>query len=106
MSNEVGFPTVLPGGYLLPHMSARLRTQIMDTLFQITGGVERAQAWIEKSDENYGEFFKMWAKGQARQTAVEHNVGPSVEQMIDRLDERDRKKQELMIDVTPTAVAA
>jgi hypothetical protein len=66
------FPAVIPGGALMPHLSARHRTALIDGLFEAVGGFERAQAWIEKSDANFEEFFKIWAKGAVRATNVEH----------------------------------
>ena len=74
-------------------MSARMRTSIVDSLFEASGGHERALAWIEKSDENYGEFFtKVWAKGVAK--AVSHEVGVSegVEALWERLDREEAQK--------------
>jgi len=94
-------PSTLPGGDLLPHMSARLRTATIDALFEASGGFERARAFIEKSDEHYMEFFKIWAKGAARTTNVEHNVGDSVDALIKQLDKAEREN---MIDVTPQTV--
>lgn len=97
-------PSTLPGGDLMPHMSARLRTATIDALFEASGGFERARAWIDKSDENFGEFFlKVWAKGAARTTNVEHNVGDSVDALIKQLDKAERDN---MIDVTPTEVTS
>ena len=91
MAKPPALPTSLPGGELMPHMSARLRTATIDALFEATGGFERAKAWIEKSDENYGEFFtKIWAKGAAK--AVSHELGMSegVESLLDKLDAAER----------------
>lgn len=86
-------PTTMPSGDLMPHMSARLRTHTIDALFEAAGGFERAQAWIEASDDNFGEFFvKVWAKGAAKSSNVEHNVGDSVEALLDKLDAADRAR--------------
>lgn len=94
-------PVALPGGSLLPHMSARLRTETIDALFVGTGGFNRALAWIEKSDDNYGEFFKIWAKGAVRSSNVEVGVSEGVEKLLDQLDERERAKT---IDATATVI--
>lgn len=67
-------------------MSARLRTETIDALFVASGGFERALDWINKSDENYAEFFKMWARGAVRSTNVELGVDDSVEALLARLD--------------------
>ena len=79
-------PATLPGGDLLPHMSAKQRRRTIDALYQGAGGDERALAWINKSDDNYGEFFKIWAKGEAKATSVEVGMSEGVEDLLDRLD--------------------
>jgi hypothetical protein len=80
-------PVAIPGGALMPHVSAKLRTELIDALFVASGGFERAQAWIEKSDENYGEIFlTVWAKGAARSTNVELSADDSVEALLAKLD--------------------
>ena len=94
-------PVALPGGSLLPHMSARLRTETIDALFVGSGGYEKALAWIEKSDENYAEFFKIWAKGAVRSTNVEVGVSEGVESLLEKLDAADRAKT---IDATAREV--
>lgn len=76
----------MPGGELVPHMSARYRTQMMDAIFEGAGGFQKALDWVEKSDSNYGEFFKLWARGQARATSTELTAGSSIEDMLARLD--------------------
>jgi hypothetical protein len=92
-------PTTLPGGSMLPHMSARMRTETIDALFEASGGFERAQAWIEKNDDNYSEFFKIWAKGAVRSSNVEVGVSEGVEALLDKLDKQERSAG--AIDVTP-----
>lgn len=100
--NLPAFPSVLPGGALMPHMSARQRTQVIDALFEATGGFEKAQAWIEKSDDNYAEFFKIWAKGAQRATSVEVSANGDLADIIKRLDEEDRMKAATVIEGTVT----
>lgn len=85
-------PTVMPSGQMLMHMRASRRHEIMDVLWTDVGGHERAKAWIEKSDDNYAEFFKMWNKGAARPVAITDDRGSSTEDMIDEL-ERSEKAQ-------------
>lgn len=84
----------------MPHMSARLRTETIDALFVASGGFERAQAWIEKNDANYAEFFKIWAKGAVRSSNVEVGVSEGVEALLDKLDQSERAAA--AIDITPT----
>lgn len=81
----------MPNGSLLPHMSARMRTETIDALFVGAGGFERALAWVEASEENYGEFFtKVWAKGAARSTNVEVSASEGVESLLEKLDRAER----------------
>lgn len=82
----------MPGGPLAPHMSARLRTEIVDALFVGAGGFERALDWINKSEDNYGEFFKIWARGAVRSTNVELTADDSVEALLARLDAGEHAK--------------
>lgn len=86
MSKFAQFPVAMPSGDLMPHMSARLRTATIDALFVASGGFEKAQAWIEKNDENYADFFKIWAKGASRSTNVEVGVSEGVEALLEKLD--------------------
>jgi hypothetical protein len=85
-------PTSLPGGDMMPFMSARLRTQTVDALFEAAGGFNRALAWVDKSDENYGEFFKLWAKGAIRPTQIEHTAAEGLEDALARLDAGEHAK--------------
>lgn len=83
----------MPNGQMIPFMSARRRTETIDALFEASGGFSRALAWIEKSDDNFGEFFKgMWAKGAARAVSVEHNPGGGLEEMLEKLDKAANAK--------------
>ncbi len=77
---------------MMPYMSARLRTQTIDALFEASGGFERALAYIDRNDDNYGEFFKIWAKGAVRTTGVEHTASESLEDMLAKLDAGDHAK--------------
>lgn len=97
-------PTSLPGGSLLPHMSARLRTETIDALFVGLGGYEKAKAFFQKNDDNYLEFVKIWAKGAARSSNVEVTASEGIESMLKRLDERDRARELTIIDSTAETV--
>ena len=77
---------------MLPFMSARHRTHTIDALFEAAGGFPRALAWIDESSENYGEFFKLWAKGAARPTMVEHTASEGLEDVIAKLDAGEHAK--------------
>jgi hypothetical protein len=82
----------MPGGDLAPYMSGRLRTRMIDALFEATGGFERAKAWIEANDENYKEFFKLYAKGAIRPTVIEATATEGLEDMLARLDAGEHAK--------------
>ena len=98
MSKVPALPVALPGGEMLPHLSARMRTRTIDALFEASGGFDRALAWIETSDENFGEFFtKVWAKGAAKPMSVEHTASEGVEALLEKLDQAERET----IDITP-----
>lgn len=90
-------PTSLPDGSLLPHVSAKLRTQTIDAVFEGVGGAERLRGWVEASDENYGTFLQIWARGAVRSSNVEVGVSEGVEALLDKLDRADNAK---MIDGT------
>ena len=83
-------PVAMPNGSLVPHLSARMRTEMMDAVFFGVGGFERLKSWVETSDDNYGTFFKAWSQGQAKATQVEHTASEGVEALLAKLDERER----------------
>jgi hypothetical protein len=98
-------PMALPGGELLPHMSAKMRTQTVDAVFEGLGGHERLAAWAGKNDANYEAFVtKLWGKGQAKSSQVELGASEGVEAMLKRLDERERRKELQIIDTTAEVV--
>lgn len=89
VANWSNMPVPVPGGSLLPHMSARARTQTVDALFKGCGGYDRALQWIEANDDNYGKFFvNIWAKGVERVAHVEHGMDDGMEAALARLDAR------------------
>lgn len=90
-------PVSLPEGGLLPHLSARLRTETIDAIFEMSGGPEKMLSWVEKNDANYGEFLKMWARGAVRSSNVEVNAGKSIEDLLERLDHAEASQ---LIDAT------
>lgn len=94
MSRPWSLPMSLPGGDLMPYMSARRRQEIADIVFEQVGGVPRMVAWVEKSDDNYGMFLtKIWAKGMLRPVNDERAGGPSdVESLLARLDAGEHAK--------------
>lgn len=98
------FPSVIPGGALIPHMSARHRTQLVDALFEAVGGFERAKAHIEASEDNYHDFFMAWMKGQAKAINTEHTASDDLSNLIKRLDQEDRMSNATVIDGTVTEI--
>lgn len=92
MAKVPALPTSLPGGELMPHMSAKLRTSVVDAVFEATGGFERMADWANKPD-NYGEFItKVWAKGVAKPVSHELTMSDGVESLLDKLDQEERAK--------------
>lgn len=86
-------PMALPGGQLMPHLSAKRRHQVMDTVFEMLGGPERLHHEANRDRDSYWEFMKMWAKGLPRAVATEHSVNnESVEELLKRLDRADNAR--------------
>lgn len=92
MSKPPALPTSLPGGLLLPFMSARRRHEICDAVFESLGGVERLTHEADKNSEAYWEFIKLWSKGLPRAVATEHSVSEGLEDMLERLDRAERAR--------------
>lgn len=87
-SKPPSLPSTAPGGEMVPHLSARRRHQIVDTVFEMTGGTERLADW---ADKNYGDFITgVWVKGLPKAVAVEHSPSQGLEAMLKKLDERDK----------------
>lgn len=104
MPAKAQFPMTMPGGDIMPHMSARNRTRMMDLVFEGSGGFDRLLAFAEKNDENYTVFFKEWAKGAVRSSNVEVGVSEGVENLLDRLDARDKAANAQVINADFTEV--
>lgn len=90
--SRLKLPIALPGGHLMPHMSARRRHEIVDTAFEMLGGVERLVHEADRTPESYWEFAKLWGKGLPRAVATEHSATKDVEDLLDRLDKADQAK--------------
>jgi hypothetical protein len=71
----------------------------MDTVFEMVGGVERLAHEVERSPDAYWQFMKLWGKGLPRVSSNEHTLGGGVEDLLDRLDEEDRKAEANTIDL-------
>lgn len=86
-------PVALPGGAMLPHLSARLRTATVDAVFMMTGGPERLADWANKP-ENYGDFItKVWAKGMAKSVSAELTADTqSLEGLLAQIDAGEHAK--------------
>lgn len=93
MADDTKFPMTLPGGALMPHLSARRRHEICDTVFEMLGGTERLHHEANRDREAYWDFMKLWSKGLPRAVATEHSVNEnSVEAMLDKLDKAANAK--------------
>lgn len=83
----------LPGGALMPHMSARRRHEICDTVFEMLGGAERLHHESNRNSDSYWEFMKLWQRGLPRAVATEHSVNnESVEDLLKKLDQHETSK--------------
>lgn len=91
-------PLILPGGTMLPHMSARRRHEILDTAFEMCGGVERLVHETNRNPESYWEMMKLWGKGLPRAVATEHSATAGVEDLLGKLDALERSDNAKVID--------
>lgn len=91
MADKPTLPAALPGGTLVPHLSARRRHEIADIVFEMCGGVERLAHEADKNSESYWTFIeKVWAKGLPRAVATEHSASEGVEALLEKLDRADK----------------
>jgi hypothetical protein len=94
MSKWDQFPMTVPGGGLMPHVSARLRQETVDAVFQAAGGFDRLLAFTEANEDNYKFFLQhLWGKGLPRVTNAEVSVdADGVEALLARLDAGENAK--------------
>ena len=89
------FPAV-NNGELLPFLSAKRRTEIIDRVFMATGGEPAMAAWVERSDDNRGKFYGWFVKGAFRGAAPAPQDGNQsankIEELIARLDAGETAK--------------
>lgn len=93
MSDKVdwsGLPVALPSGALIPHISARRRTQVVDTVFEMLGGEQGLAAWAEKNKTDF--YTKIWAKGMAKPISIETTNEDSLEGLLRALDGGEHAK--------------
>jgi hypothetical protein len=90
MPKVPSLPTSLPGGELMPHLSARMRTNIVDAVYEGIGGFERFSDWADKNPDEF--YTKIWAKGVAKAVSHEVGLGDGVEALLDKLDQEERMK--------------
>lgn len=92
MSDIPKFPISLPGGDMIPYLSARHRTEVVDTVFEMNGGTEKLYDWTRKSDANYETFIvKLWGKGMAKAVSHAHTLSDdSLEARLKKLDAAER----------------
>jgi hypothetical protein len=82
----------MPSGNMVPFLSARRRHEIMDTAFELTGGVQRLVHEMNRDTEGYWKGMSLWSKGLPRAATTEHTAGTGVEDLLDRLDRADKAK--------------
>lgn len=87
--NWTNLPVTLPGGALLPHLSARMRTETIDVVFHEIGGTEAMAEWAR---QNKTEFYQMWGRGAVRSANVEVSSDNTIESLLDRLDAGEHAK--------------
>lgn len=92
MASDTKPPMMLPGGSLMPHMSARRRHEICDTVFEMLGGTERLHHEANRDNESYWKFMGMWQKGLPRAVATEHSTSEDVEKLLEKLDRAESAK--------------
>ncbi len=92
MANDPKPPMALPGGQMMPHLSARRRHEICDTVFEMLGGVERLHHEANRDKESYWDFMKLWQKGLPRAVATEHSTTEDVEKLLEKLDRAETAK--------------
>lgn len=75
-------------GQLVPFMSAKRRTEIIDRVFDATGGETEMAAWVERDDKNRAQFYGWFVKGAFRGAAPVDagDRGTKVEELLARLD--------------------
>lgn len=79
-------PPMMNAAGMIPFMSARKRHEAMDTWFVLSGGIERLVHVTDKSDENYLEVLRIWAKGLPKMASTEHTAGAGMEDLLAKLD--------------------
>ena len=98
-------PTTLPGGVMVPFLSARRRHEIADIVFENLGGVERLTHESDRSPAAYWEFIKsVWSRGLPKAVSTEHSVADGVESLLERLDHMERAAGATVIENVTDAV--
>lgn len=94
------FPTVMPGGDILPYMSAKRRMAIMDAVYENTGGQAAMEDWVRESSENRKTFYGWWSKGAARPSDAAEGADRAtrIEELLARLDAGETAK---VVNITP-----
>lgn len=87
--NWSGLPVTMPNGAMMPAMSARMRTELVDGAFYEIGGPAAFADWAR---ENKSDFYKMWGRGAVHSASVELHADESIEAILDRLDAGEHAK--------------
>lgn len=95
------FPMSLPGGQMMPFMSARRRHEVCDTVFEMLGGTERLHHEANRDRESYWDFMKLWQKGLPRAVVAENTNSEGVEEALKRLDAAENAKT---INASPSEI--
>lgn len=91
----------LPGGALLPFMSAQRLNQLAWTVFESLGGFQKLEHVAGKNDENYKWFIeKVLVKSTPKTMNLESASG-GIEALLDKAK---KAKDDGLLDITPTEV--
>lgn len=78
-------PFAGPAGELVPHLSAKARTQMVDMVFEEIGGFQRFADWARREET---EFYRIYARGAVRSSHVENTSPVTAESLMDEMDRR------------------
>jgi hypothetical protein len=81
----------------MPNRLTREVKAVLRQAFEETGGVDRLVEWARKSDRNYGEFLRIWA----RLLPLEVRSSPSGDEVIlEALEAAKRRADEMCARIT------
>lgn len=98
--NMKTLPAALPGGALLPYMSAQRFNQLAWTTFEAIGGFERL---AHEADKDFKWFMeKVFVKAQPKNLNVDATSSTGIEGLLAKAKQA---QEEGILDITPREVA-